>query len=247
LLYPFLYGIIATPYRQWIKQTIDAEFEVSILRLSTNSLLKFNEEKAIAFFKKNKGFPYGFHNFIYGWIDTISENYPPPLIKEDYLILIGLLSDISPFWAKSLFLEGLNFRLGTQGLDLKGILKECDAKNITIYNLIAQKELDPWIYHDGPSMVCDVFVMELYRAAGVFGDLQFQATEFTPKDSYQIDIFEKNWVRPKPCEVDKLPYCQVMGKYLLELPGFSKVPMYANMNEKCGNYSPFFERPDPMC
>ncbi len=58
-------------------------------------------------------------------------------------------------------------------------------------------------------MVCDVFVMRLYKAAGallllssisfsslsvflhelgVFGDLEFQATELTPKDAYQVSI-----------------------------------------------------------
>jgi hypothetical protein len=29
--------------------------------------------------------------------------------------------------------------------------------------------------------VCDVFVLEMYKAAGVFGSTVFQATEFTPK------------------------------------------------------------------
>jgi len=44
-------------------------------------------------------------------------------------------------------------------------------------------EQDDWVYPDGKSMVCDVFVLEVYKAAGVFGSppLNFQATEFTPK------------------------------------------------------------------
>ena len=37
-----------------------------------------------------------------------------------------------------------------------------------------------WRYSDGPSMVCDVFVCETYKAAGLFGSLRdsIQCTEF---------------------------------------------------------------------
>ena len=31
---------------------------------------KFNELAAIDFFFKTEGLPYGYHNFLYGWIDT---------------------------------------------------------------------------------------------------------------------------------------------------------------------------------
>lgn len=47
-------------------------------------------------------------------------------------------------------------------------------------------ELDEWIFEDdngtkGPSMVCDVFVMRMWKAAGIFGNItdQIQAAEFT--------------------------------------------------------------------
>lgn len=38
-------------------------------------------------------------------------------------------------------------------------------------------EQDDWVYSDGPSMVCSSFVVGVYKAAGLFGDLSIQATE----------------------------------------------------------------------
>jgi hypothetical protein len=127
-----------------------------------------------------------------------------------------------------------------------------------------------WIYPDGLNMVCDVFVMSMYKAGGllepytnqiqvsfifllqkqtqknsensfsfwwivcdfcVWGDLfelQFvflwltisrsqiiQVTEFTPRDSYQMDFFLlSKSQRPPPCQVDDLPYCRILPSFL---------------------------------
>jgi hypothetical protein len=83
----------------------------------------------------------------------------------------------------------------------------------------------------------------MYQAAGVFDDVKFQATEFTPKDSYQMSVFESDgrshW--PLACQRDGLPYCQINGDYLLDLPGFNQVAVYNNMNQKCSGYLPHFD------
>jgi hypothetical protein len=42
----------------------------------------FNESAAAAFVQSVVGMPYGFHNFIYGFIDTPEQNFPPPLSSE---------------------------------------------------------------------------------------------------------------------------------------------------------------------
>jgi len=37
-------------------------------------------------------------------------------------------------------------------------------------------------------MVCSVYVAALYRAAGVFGDILFAATELSPRDLYSLNV-----------------------------------------------------------
>lgn len=63
-------------------------------------------------------------------------------------------------------------------------------------------EQDGWIYsgiepRDGESYVCSAFVAGLYRAAGLFGDYEINATEFTPRDVYQLKLFKDTWERPE--------------------------------------------------
>ena len=40
---------------------------------------KFNVSAAIEWFKSVEGYPYGFHNFLFGWIDTPLDSCPPLL------------------------------------------------------------------------------------------------------------------------------------------------------------------------
>jgi hypothetical protein len=54
---------------------------------------------------------------------------------------------------------------------------------------MAMPEQDGWLYtgkepRDGLSYVCSAYVTALYKAGGLFGDLEINATEFTPKDVY---------------------------------------------------------------
>lgn len=48
----------------------DADYHVSHLSLTAEARSRFNETAAKAFFNRTEGLPYGFHNFLYGWIDT---------------------------------------------------------------------------------------------------------------------------------------------------------------------------------
>ena len=52
-------------------------------------------------------------------------------------------------------------------------------------------------------MVCDVFVCELWKAAGLFGELAdtIQCTEFTNFDAYTLNWFDADYKRPSECEL----------------------------------------------
>ena len=83
-----------------------------------------------------------------------------------------------------------------------------------------------------------------WKNGGLFGDLTINPNEFGPRDIYQLDIFDKNYQRPQECIDDnpELPYCQIMGKFVFTLDGYSTITPYSNMNERCPSVGPEFIR-----
>ncbi|KAF3530702.1 hypothetical protein DY000_02038523 [Brassica cretica] len=105
--------------------------------------------------------------------------------------------------------EALNKRLGTEGLDLPDVLVATDD----------------WIYSDGKSTSCIAFILEMYKEGGLFDPVStsIQVTEFTP--------FLPTWCNDN--DDVKLPYCQILGKYRMELPDYNPMEPYPHMNEHC--------------
>ena len=64
---------------------------VAVLPLSEESRAKFNVKKAVEFFKGAEGLPYGYHNFLFGWIDTPKDNLPPLLDSNFVLAMFSYL------------------------------------------------------------------------------------------------------------------------------------------------------------
>lgn len=52
---------------------------IALLPLHPDLRAKFNETAAWEYAQSMIGLPYGYHNLIFSWIDTIDGNYPPPL------------------------------------------------------------------------------------------------------------------------------------------------------------------------
>ncbi|KAI7981744.1 hypothetical protein LOK49_Contig15G00004 [Camellia lanceoleosa] len=80
------------------------------------------------------------------------------------------------------------------GLDLPEILVEAERRGSSFDELLTIPEQDDWIYSDGKSTSCFVFIMEMYKEI---------------KDAYTIKFFENNSSRlPKWCngaDTMKLP------------------------------------------
>ena len=230
-------GIIKTPFRQWVKWAQDASYNVVVLPLSEKSRQIWDNDKAVEFFKKNAGYPYGYHNLFFGWIDTARDNFPPPLTGELLMIGFAIADKLIPSTIDRVWNEALNMRLGTKGLNTAEVYAEAEKRGMTFSDLVTIPEQDKWIYSDGPSWVCDVWVMELYKAAGLFGNMtdEIQGTEFTNWDVYSLNFFAGDYERPQQCrEADpNLPYCQILGKYRMTLPGYNTVQPYPKMREHC--------------
>ncbi|CAG7912173.1 unnamed protein product [Brassica rapa] len=167
--------------------------------------------------------------------------YPPPLDAH-------LVASVMTVWSK-MWNEALNKRLGTEGLDLPDVLVEVEKRGSFFDVLLAVPEQDDWIYSDGKSTSCIAFILEMYKEGGLFDPVStsIQVTEFTIKDAYMLKFFENNASRlPTWCNDNddvKLPYCQILGKYRMELPDYNPMEPYPHMNDHCPSLPPKYHRP----
>jgi hypothetical protein len=243
--------IQCNPYSQWIKWARDASFHVTWLQLKDEYRAMFNETSAIEWVNGMLGYPYGYHNFLFGWVDTEEMNWPPVLRPELVAPVFALVEKISASGAQEVFNAPMNMRLngGTANWTVSEIAEYIYQQNITFEQLYAQVEQDSWVYYDGPSLVCSSFVAALWRAGGLFGDTVFQATEFTPRNNYEMIFVNPNPTVPLSCKIiDPVnPQCQIMGRWRMEFPGIGTIAPYDNMDEVCQTQAPLFERIPQMC
>nr|XP_004252023.1 uncharacterized protein LOC101252754 [Solanum lycopersicum] len=244
--------IAILPWEEWWEYELtkdDSNPHIALLPLHPDLRAKFNQTAAWEYAQSMEGKPYGFHNLIFSWIDTIDGNYPSPLDAHLVASVMTVWNHLQPAYAANMWNEALNKRLGTRGLDLPDILVEIEKRGSSFAKLLTIPEQDDWVYSDGKSTSCIAFVLEMYKEAGLFGPLasSIQVTEFTIKDAYSLKFFENNTNRlPMWCNADdtvKLPFCQILGKYRMELPGYNTMDVYAHMNEKCPSMPPKYYRP----
>lgn len=65
-----------------------------------------------------EGYPYGYHNFLFGWIDTVKDNYPDGLDIDFAMNVFSILEKIDKPLVVKFVGEALNKRLGTEGLSV---------------------------------------------------------------------------------------------------------------------------------
>ena len=103
--------------------------------------------------------------------------------------MFSIVEKIAPKTAFNFFTEALNKRLGVEGKNIAEIAQIAAEKKMSVEDVMAMVEQDGWIYtgeepRDGLSMVCSSFVTAVWKAGGIFGDLELNATEFGPGDVY---------------------------------------------------------------
>ena len=117
------------PYKQWVQYAKNCDFHVAVLPLKDEYRAKFNRTAATQWFESVEGMPYGYHNFLFSWIDTVEDNYPPALPKELIVIAFEMFGNIMPSVIDTFFLQAMNHRLGTQGLNFKQVTTEAAKRN----------------------------------------------------------------------------------------------------------------------
>eukprot|EP00003_Mantamonas_plastica_P031930 TRINITY_DN848_c0_g1_i2.p1 TRINITY_DN848_c0_g1~~TRINITY_DN848_c0_g1_i2.p1 ORF type:complete len:494 (-),score=157.12 TRINITY_DN848_c0_g1_i2:397-1878(-) len=179
--------ISKTPWQEWVKTANEWNWLVGVLRLKPEHQATFKQNigKAQQFVNSMIGHPYGFHNYLFGWIDTPEANFPSPITQQTLATVFQLVDIVKPAIAVRMWGEALNKRLGTHGLNVAQLFDAMNQRNLTFGQVISMPENDTWVYSDGLSRVCSTFVMSLYKETGVIGP-DIQATEFTPRDSVSV-------------------------------------------------------------
>ena len=239
-------GIQKNKWEDWVKWANIAEFNVVLLPLRDEYRNKLDPVKAWSWYDNEvEGLPYGFHNFIFSWIDTTNSSFPFITTNDFAELFFSLLEKFSPSTAYSFGVEALNIRLKTTNLTFPEVIAEAARRGMTIEELMAIPE-EEFVYHDGFSYTCSCFVIAFWKHGGLFGDMEILPNEFSPRDLYTLDVFDKNFQRPQECIDDNpdLPYCQVTGKFIVDLDNYSTVKPYSHMNERCPSIGPDFIRED---
>lgn len=184
-------------------------------------------------------------------MDTPDQNYPLVVGDNYWIFLFSEIEKIDASVSKVLLADGINNRLGTQGLTFAELVSEAAKRDLGLGQVMAMPELDSYKYDGGIKYICSALVAAILQAGGLFGDLEINPHEFTPRDVFQLKIFEENFesVLPKECLGNDpgLPYCQVRGKTLIEhdWPNreYNSILPYSGMNEHCAGMSPDYVRP----
>ncbi|CAL5335730.1 unnamed protein product [Camellia sinensis] len=208
------YDIIdVLPWDEWWNFELtkdESNPHISLLPLHPDVRAKFNETAAWEYALSVVG--------KLSWIETIDGNYPPPLDAHVVASVMTVWNNVQPDYAAN--------------IKLKGVGSSFDE-------LLTIPEQDNWIYSDGKATSSVVFILEMYKEVGWFDPIanSIEVTEFTIKDAYTLKFFENNSSHlPKWCndaDTVKLPFCQIRGKYRMDLPGYNTMDPYPHMNERC--------------
>jgi hypothetical protein len=104
--------------------------------LSDESRAKFDSKKALEWFESVEGLPYGYHNFLFGWIDTEKDNFPPILDADFVGMVFSILEKLDKPVVVKFLTEALNKRLGTKDLSISDIAIEASKRAITFVIII---------------------------------------------------------------------------------------------------------------
>jgi len=112
--------------------------------LSDEKRAQFNETAAHEFFWRTEGLPYGYHNFLYSWIDTPEQNWPDILPQDLVPVVFSMIEKFDKNLTDLFYTESLNFKLGVKGKNISEIAVLASQRGMNISEVMAMTELDGW-------------------------------------------------------------------------------------------------------
>ena len=242
----YIQGIQKSLYSDWLKWANKYNFCVVLLPLHEKYRRQFNESAAIEYIGSMLGVPYGWHSFMYGWLDTPYANIAPPMDMEQLVLAFYVMEQTDYNKSRVLLSNGLNKRLGTSDLDIMELVKAAKRQGKSLYEVIAEPEQDNWLYSGQKSLVCSAFATMVYKKAGVLPFPALQAAEIIPRDLYSLNIFDPSPAYLPICQRNEanLRYCQLTGRYVIDLgKEYSSVEPGKQLFQTCPSQPPEYQRP----
>lgn len=252
--WPPPYGVIRTPWDQWYQQAINASYHVDMLPIKPELAAQFNTTRFWSWFKTVQGMPYGYHNMLYSFMDTADpmQNFPQPIDTNVFTWVVNTLDRLIPASQEgvsvySLFTQALNKRLGTSCQTIDCVLDALIPNGKNLGEAVAIPEQDEWMYGANYSMVCSVLAARAWQVGLGSALPSFEGSEQTPKDNYQMALFDPGFFNTTNCPIGLTntpqgTYCQILGEFRMPLNGYNSIPLYTNMNNNCPAQWPGFVR-----
>ena len=261
-------GIQCNPYLDWLEYGRKAGYNTVWVPMEQEKSDSLNMTAAWQFVESMVGVDYGYEVVLTGLLDTLYDNMPCAktdqtqcLEPEHFELLFSYMERVSKV-ASRVFKPAVMQRAGIP-FD-RPILEAyyqayLDGIETTQLPLIPEK--DGWIYETtrfgepelSPVMICNVFVCNVWKAAGLFADVedQIECGETSVNDNYRLNIYT---TQPPPdicTQVDpENPLCQVLGKYQLRLdsqpgvlPRYNYVQPQPHILETCPSKAPDYVAP----
>jgi len=261
-------GVQCNPYLAWLEYGRKNGYNTVWVPLEQEKSDALNMTAAWQFVEGMIGVDYGYEVVLMGLLDTLYDNMPCAgsdgymcLEPEHFEFLFSYIERVSKVAAR-VFKPAVMQRAGIP-FD-RPILEayyqaHLDGIEATQLPLIPEK--DGWIYEttrfgepeQTPVMICNVFVCNVWKAAGLFADIddQIECGETSVNDNYRLNIYS---TEPPPAictEVDpENPLCQVLGKYQLRLdsqpgvlPRYNYVQPQPHILETCPSKAPDYVAP----
>jgi len=135
-------------------------------------------------------------------------------------------------------------------LSIVELVNIATKKGLSMAEVMAMPELNEYRYSQGEAWICSALVTMILQQGGIFGDLELNPHEFTPKDVFMLNIYEENPDLPEQCKINNpgMPFCQILGNFVIEKDWknreYNSISPYSRMNERCSSQSPSFFRND---
>jgi hypothetical protein len=147
----------------------------------------YNDTASLEFFRSVEGMDYGFRTLLWGWMDDDNLNLPclPPDFSSNcaswhyFETSLGEI-DRNTNFGGMIWNPGIAKRLNVSDqLRTSELYKIAADRGIDMTDVLRIPEEDAWEYNStrfgmpyvGKDMVCDVFVCNMWKAGGLFGNL----------------------------------------------------------------------------
>ncbi|KAK2957411.1 hypothetical protein BLNAU_7567 [Blattamonas nauphoetae] len=254
---PWGNGFRRTEFSAWVSEYNQKDYSIAWLPIKR----EISDNIDVEFVKKwyfKKAQPATNVSRIFSFVDNLKENLPKPFTEESVILFLLLAEKQYPAVIKTLFLEGINQRLynsynAQPVTSISSLLETLHTLQISFSDLVNLPEIDEWKYSDGEALHPAAFVMNILRYGGAFEGMaqksrrnvtpygrtlestpDFNAAEFTEQNVCQLSIFDTQNL-PQICKEgfwSTVPlFCQLTGKYLIEIPHFNTVDLVDHIFE----------------